>query len=91
MKMTDVKHKEARSLTDATIRVRYIDGVSKKPGLISGLFKGAQPLFGGDNWFIIVRIDDTVDRFIPVDNIIEIDVISSTEYTVKESVSLYHG
>lgn len=78
------------TLYDAHIKLRYLctpDVIEE----VEGVFKGAQPLFSMEEWFVIVRIEEGYDRFIPVANIISVDVISAQSFDIKDDESVQYG
>jgi hypothetical protein len=84
------KQIKGRQLIDAEIEVTYEAG--PEVFKTKGLFKGAQPMFGIDEWFIIVRIKDDVDKAIPVSRIIDLTVLKAESFELKkDSEMIYHG
>ena len=78
------------TLTDAKLIVRYLAGPETVKEA-TGTFKGTQPIFGMDVWYIILRLENGMDRFIPADNLVDVDVLSAKSFEIEESESTYIG
>jgi hypothetical protein len=83
--------KPKKSLIGAEVVIQYEDINTLDGWNIKGKIAGFQCLFT-DRDFLIVKLDSGIDRAIPVDKIIHIDILKSTISRDKpEETSNYHG
>lgn len=78
-----------RTLNGSKVCVKY--GCYSATEIVEGIYQGTQLMYSEDKIFIVVTMDDKTDRFIPVDNIIYIDVLEVKYSEKKDEVDYYHG
>lgn len=90
--MIDEEYPVTKSLSEAEIRVRYESGDDVEE--IIGIYKGTQVFLSEDRYFVIITIDKKkdIDRLIPVDNIVWVDVLKAKHIDIdSEKQTAYHG
>lgn len=81
---------EGLKLEDAEIIVKYLAG-SEDVLDAKGFFRGAQPMFSNEEWFMVLKLENNHTKFIPVVNIIEVEVIKAETCEIEDKNTVYHG
>jgi len=78
-----------RTLNGSRVGVKY--GYGSATEIVEGVYQGTQLMYSENETFIVVTKDDETDRFIPVNNIIYIDVLEVKYSEKKEEIDYYYG